>query len=214
MPKFSPLTKLLAAVAAVAVPYLIWTAPESGPSAAVSTSDAALAAELLQPPAGELPPAPTSLPPLSAFEATVERPLFVPTRRLERPEADGEPVAPEIAAVDPEAVTDEPAIRLLGTLRRDAQMVALVSLDDGERMEQLRLGAVVGDWRVVAIERNSLTLDLDGERRDYTLFSSFEAPDGLASFVTPAPAAPDADEDPEASDEEMGVGSEESYEVE
>lgn len=180
MARVHPLTKALVAVAAVAVPYLVWTAPEPGPVAAVNVRDEAT----LVPPVPVRPTVIPSLPPLQIFAATVERPLFAPSRRLPQaaaPEVDPAPVA-ATGASGPE----EPDVRFFGTMGRGGQNLALVDLGDGGTARKLALGDEVGSWQVVAIERDRLVLGLGDDRRDFTILRG-----GTAAA---APAATEAGE--------------------
>lgn len=165
MAKLHPLTKALIAVAVVAVPYLLWTAPEPGPAAAVNARDDAA----LMPPATAPSLVIPTLPSLPSFAATVDRPLFAPSRRMP-PEAVPEPTIDLAEAAPLETGPDEPVIRFFGTMTRRGQTLALAAID-GEQGpgRKLALDDEVGEWRVVAIERDRLVLGRGDERRDYTI---------------------------------------------
>jgi hypothetical protein len=185
--RWSPVTKIAILGAAIAVPYLLWTAPDSG-TPAVARPPARAAEEAGTGPAGAAvtAAAPTeaaarrrALPPLQAFAAVVERPLFAPTRRFVRPV---DPQAPEPEAVaeveeappEPEATGPErPDLRFFGTVRQGGKMAALVTGESG--VERLRVGDTVGDWQVTEVTGDRLVLVHEDERLAYEIFGKAAA---------------------------------------
>lgn len=197
MAKVHPLTKVLVAVALVAVPYLLWTSPEPGPVAAVSVRDEAT----LVPPVTPRPTVIPSLPPLQSFAVTLERPLFAPSRRLPRQAApvaiDSEP-APAL-----DGAPAEPQVRFFGTMSRDGRSIAMVDAGEGVA-RKLLVGDDVEGWQVVAIDRDRLVLGQGDERRDFTILrSGSEAAAAGSDAAEPEAAA--ATEEPEVDGPELEV---------
>lgn len=92
-----------------------------------------------------------ALPPLSAFPAIVERPLFVPSRQGAAPAT-----APSAAASGER--------RLIGTMRRGGQRVALLLLVDGTS-RSLSPGDELDGWRLLSVEPGAALLAAaDGTR--------------------------------------------------
>ena len=182
----SMITGAALAAALLALPYLLWTGQsEQAPAVAASVTLAAPdAAELA---AVEPPPAQFMLPPLERFTAVVERPLFSPTRRMPA-QAASEPDAP---AAMPEAPVAEgplePELRFFGTVRQGGSAAALVTYPATAEVARLRVGDAVGEWQVIAVDRNHLELGLGEERRSFEIFGAGVRGDGPDSLA-PAPA--------------------------
>jgi Tfp pilus assembly protein PilP len=185
--RWSPVTKLSILGAAVAVPYLLWTAPDSG-APAVARPPARAVEDAGTGPAGAAATAPAeaarrrALPPLQAFAAVVERPLFAPTRRFARP-VDAQAPEPEAVAEaedappEPEAAGPErPDLRFFGTVRQGGKMAALVTGEAG--VGRLRVGDAVGDWQVAEVTRDRLVLVYEDEKLAYEIFGKAAADDG------------------------------------
>ena len=182
--RWSPVTKIAILGAAIAVPYLLWTSPESDP-VAVARPPARAAEDAGTGPAGTAAAAPAeaarrrALPPLQAFAAVVERPLFAPTRRFVRP-VDPQAPEPEAAAEveeappEPEAAGPErPDLRFFGTVRQGGKMAALVTGESG--VERLRVGDTVGDWQVTEVTGDRLVLAHEDEKLAYERFGKAAA---------------------------------------
>ncbi len=186
--RWSPVTKLSILAGAVAVPYLLWTAPGSSPPAVARPPVRAaedvgtgpgLAATAATAPTAE-PARRRALPSLQTFAAVVERPLFAPTRRFVRPvdapepepvaEA-GEEVLPEPAAAGP----GRPDLRFFGTVRQGGKVAALVTGDAG--VERLKVGDDVEGWQVTEVTRDRLVLVREGEELAYEIFGKAAATD-------------------------------------
>jgi hypothetical protein len=175
--KWHPATKLLLAAGVLAVPYLLWTRPEPTPTVAARALDTAEA----MPPAGEPAPgrsgavaAPYVMPPLERFTAVVERPLFSPTRRM--------PAIPEPPPEQPQQAAQteapgpsgpgEPDLRFFGTVHQSGRSAALVTFPSTSEVARLTPGDHVGEWEVLAIERNRLVLGIGDERRSFEIFGA------------------------------------------
>lgn len=197
---WSPLTKLLLVVAAVAVPYLLWTqedpASTVAPPPSLVPNEPESVTEASEPQALEL----YVLPPLERFAAVVERPLFSPTRRMPPiPEPPPE-AAPVEAAPEPEPEPvgpEEPELRFFGTARQGGRSAALVTFPATNAVARLGVGDRVGEWEVIEVDRNRLLLGIGEERRSFEIFgagapgvSATPPPDAAAE---PLPGPTDAD---------------------
>jgi general secretion pathway protein N len=176
--KWHPATKLLVAAALLFVPYLLWTRSEEPPPAVAASvtrtepNDQAAAAEE--------PPAPFVLPPLEAFTAVVERPLFSPSRRMPAPPPEVDTPVAEAPVAEPGGPS-EPELRFFGTVTQDGTAAALVTFPATAEVARLQPGDMVGEWRVVSVERDRLDLALGDEHRSYEIF-------GVGARGTPTPA--------------------------
>lgn len=192
--RWHPATKLLLAGALLAVPYLLWTRPDSatGGVAAPPPPRAADGAAAPASPPALAPSAalePYALPPLERFAAVVERPLFSPTRRMPpipEPAAEAPPSAPETGpAPDPgPSGPAEPDLRFFGTYRQGGTSAALVTFPATNAVARLVPGDKVGEWSVLEVGRDRLVLGAGEERRSFEMF----APGGDAAPAA-APAA-------------------------
>lgn len=110
------------------------------------------------------------LPPAATLEAMVARPLFAPDRRPFDPGVEVTALAPEIwtAEPGPEAGPAHPAVRFIGSIEEEAQLRALIS--DGFNVRAIAEGEEIDGWVVVGIEPRRLTLGLDDERVELTIF--------------------------------------------
>jgi hypothetical protein len=199
---WSPLTKLLLVVAAVAVPYLLWTEEDTpstvAPPPSLSPNEPESVTDADEPQALEL----YALPPLERFAAVVERPLFSPTRRMP-PIPEPPPEAPPVEAApepEPEPVgPEEPELRFFGTARQGGRSAALVTFPATNAVARLGVGDRVGEWEVIEVDRNRLLLGTGEERRSYEIFGA-GAPGVSAAPLPDAAAGPlpePTDADPE-----------------
>ena len=135
----------------------------------------------LPPALGEPPALPGTAVDLNRFVATLERPLFMPSRR---------PVPPPDAAASAAAPVDPlPDIRLLGVYgSQDAG--GLVARIDG-RVKRFRLGESIGSWSLKEIRANAVVLARGEDVRTIELRRSLgNEPAGSDSAADrPAPVA-------------------------
>lgn len=122
---------------------------------------------------------------LSRFVATLERPLFVPTRRPPPP-------APPASAP---AVEPLPPMRLMAVYGNADGGGVLVALDG--RVKRLKLGDAIGNWTVKSLQRNSVELARGDEVTIIELKRSTGTEQALAAAsggdaALPAAAAVDA----------------------
>jgi hypothetical protein len=191
MTRWHPATKLLVLLAAVAIPYLLWTSSDgaspavaqagrTGETSATAVAAAAAASAEVAAEAAAVAAERRVLPPLQTFAAAVERPLFTPTRRLVRPvEAPppDEPAPeeePEVAEAGPPEI-GRPELRFFGTIRQRGRVTALVTREGEPAMEQLAVGDEVEGWQVEEVTRNRLVLARDGREEAYAIFAGQEA---------------------------------------
>jgi general secretion pathway protein N len=192
--KWHPATKFLLVGALLLLPYLLWTGGEDQVPVVAATAERPVPDEALSA-VEEAPPAPLILPPLERITAVVERPLFSPTRRMPPPPPASEPEATEPVAepvIDPGPA--EPELRFFGTVRQAGAAAALVTYPATAEVARLRLGDAVGEWQVVAVERNRLELALGDERRSFEIF-------GAGMRAAPPEALPSMAEDDVPADE-------------
>ena len=172
MRDWHPLSKLVVAVGIVAAVWLLWleTSPNGEPVAraatrAVETSTNNQAEQQVE--TTKKSPL-VALPPLDRFTAMVERPLFAPGRRTyQAPE-------PEIAINEKPVVIeqrqeedflDEPDIFFVGTVRRNNELLALITPIDDYIVSMLGSGETVNGWSVIEIDDHLLVLKQDDQER-------------------------------------------------
>jgi hypothetical protein len=107
------------------------------------------------------------LPPLSRFEAMVQRPLFAPDRRpapVEMPVADAVPS--DWARAETMEV-NAPGVRFIGSIEQNGAVRALVS--DGAKVQGLEIGQSIDGWTVVGIAPRRLTLAVADQNLELTI---------------------------------------------
>ncbi|MCB1885005.1 MAG: hypothetical protein KDG89_13570 [Geminicoccaceae bacterium] len=191
MAGWHPVTKAAVALGVVGVPVLLLTqgggdappvaaarVPQEGRAPPADRMDVSLSVEL------------GMLPPIEAFKAVVERPLFAPTRR---PYEAPAPVT--VAAVPDEPAADgrqEPGIVFVGTVRRGNGVLALANEEATGAIVSLAVGDEVNGWQVLSIEDRTMELGQAGERRKLAIFVPRDAPPP-ADTVPPDEAPPPQD---------------------
>lgn len=115
---------------------------------------------------------PLSIEPLSAYAVISDRPLFSPERRpLVAPTVAPAPVAPVMPQVA--APTD---LRLSAIVTTGGKQIALIQRGGGSSTERVAIGATLSGWQVIAIERDSVTLEQAGARHTLSLATPGAAP--------------------------------------
>ena len=206
MLKWHPLTKLLVASATLALPYLAWTLPETEPVATATRDSGLPAAVAAARPALVVP----ALPALQTFAATVQRPLFSPSRRLIKPAQAELPTASAPPADTGPAGPSEPALRFFGTMGHAGATVAIVAVGGEPKARKLAVGDTVDDWQVIAVGRDHLVIGQGDEHRDYTIFADRQANAGAAgeqNAVTPNAGGDGSDAAPDAAPADDAQGS-------
>ena len=123
-------------------------------------------AALVTPAAVERPLASRVLPPEATFEAMVTRPLFAPDRRPYDPEV--QLVALPVQEATPDSGPDRPVVRFIGSIEEEGRLRAVVS--DGFNVRAIAAGDEVDGWMVLDVEPRRLTLGLDDEHFELTIF--------------------------------------------
>jgi hypothetical protein len=124
------------------------------------------AGTLVTPAVVERPLASRVLPPEATFEAMVARPLFAPDRRPYDPEV--ELVALPVWEAAPDSGPDRPAVRFIGSIEEDGRLRAVVN--DGFNVRAIVAGDEVDGWTALVVEPRRLTLGLDDEQFELTIF--------------------------------------------
>ena len=163
MQNWHPLTKIAAGLGLLGLVIAWWTSESPPGDGMVTAVQAQSTASEAQPTIDEQPPITVSLgdralPPVSAFETMVSRPLFMPDRRPVKAELSL--AAAPMPTIDP-APTDDvfpPDIEFIGSIEDNGRVRALVS--DGANVQALQLGEIVDGWEVAVIEPRRLRLEL------------------------------------------------------
>jgi len=167
-----PITKIAASLGLLGLVITWWTS-DSPPSENV------LAAVRAQPAPPEIPVAidvqpalgvplgDRALPPLSAFETMVSRPLFMPDRRPAAAELSlaAAPMTPIESA--PTDDVNPPDIEFIGSIEDNGTIRALVSA--GADVQALELGQIIDGWEVAVIEPRRLKLVLSEHFLELTI---------------------------------------------
>ena len=176
MREWHPLSKVVVVLGVLGIGYTLVTEDEPPSLVAVAASP-----DRLLPAApgrlADIPDLPVTgsieqdLPPLEAFAAIIERPLFSPSRRPWEPVVVA--VEPQTGPVDePEVVKPlDPGVAFVGSLKRSGEIMALVTRDNGQIVEALRRGDRIDGWRVVEVTEWSLDLEAGGERHRLEIFN-------------------------------------------
>lgn len=110
----------------------------------------------------------TDLPPFESLDATRQRPLFSPSRRLPAPIVAA-PVPP--APVEPVPEADMPGFDLTGIVFGDTTRLAMVRDPSSQRVQSLRVGQTLDDWTVEDITPRSVALSRKGKSVTLELFA-------------------------------------------
>ncbi|MFE0758201.1 hypothetical protein ACFW16_29855 [Inquilinus sp. NPDC058860] len=149
-----PLTRLLVVLGplAIGVSYLLEPDDPAAVPAVVRSGNAQAALPPEAPAAG--PPPALLAPELSELTATVERPLFNPSRRGPQPP----PPEAEAPPPPPPAAEPPPAVTVQGVILAGDQGVALLRRDDTGEILTARPGDDLSGWHVDRIDPGSVTL--------------------------------------------------------
>jgi hypothetical protein len=149
------------AVGVLALPYAIWSASHEAGSVAVARSDLEPAAGSAESSAGSEPipmARREALPPLNAFAAILDRPLFNSERRP--PQREAPIVNLPTETHEPQA----PIFRLVGTVRQGGRTYGLVTEGEGHDVERVTVGDALDGWRVDEVTGDLLVITRAGER--------------------------------------------------
>jgi type II secretory pathway component PulC len=140
--------------------------------------DLAFAAE--QEPAPAVLSNPVAAQPLDHLSATLDRPLFSPSRSPPAP-----PSPPRVAeAPPPPAPSPPPNLVLLGVVMDGESARALVRADN--KVFRAQIGDDIDGWKVSQIEGRKVVLALDGRLATFTLFNRDREKPQNAGAPTPA----------------------------
>jgi hypothetical protein len=103
---------------------------------------------------------------LERLSATVDRPLFSPSRRP--PASTASPVA---MVPEPLAPPAPPDLVLSGIVMDGERALAVVRIGAEKKILHAQLGDNIGGWTVSQIEGRRLVLSLDGRLATFTLFN-------------------------------------------
>lgn len=172
MQSWHPITKIAASLGLLGLVITWWTSdspPSENVVAAVRAQPAppeAPAAIDVQPTFG-VPLGDRALPPLSAFETMVSRPLFMPDRRPAEVELSlaATPMPPMESA--PSDDVFPPDIDFIGSIEDNGIVRALIS--NGADVQALELGQIIEGWEVAVIEPRRLRLVLSDHYLELTI---------------------------------------------
>jgi hypothetical protein len=106
---------------------------------------------------------------LSHLSETRERPLFAQSRHKPMP-----PPSPVRIAAPPHPPPMPPKVDLLGIVKTNQDMRAVLRMGSAEKVLHLRLGDVIGGWKVTEIAARHITLSLDDRTTSIALFENPE----------------------------------------
>lgn len=171
-----------------------------GPLMVLGLGDRAAAAERATPLAN-----PLQAQSIAKLWATHARPLFDPSRR-EPPRQPPAPPPVVTASVPPPA---PPAVTLVAILKSETLARALLRSGSNGKLVTVKVGDLVGGWKVAAIEDRQINLALGSRQESFSLFKSFVAHSAKkiepASYQMPQPAPLQGPPPPDAQGEKSGV---------
>jgi hypothetical protein len=135
----------------------------------VSALGPAAAAAEQQAPSSAVLPNPVAAQSLDRLSATLERPLFSPSRR---PPAPPPPQPVVQTAAPPAPPPSPPNLVLLGVVMDGESAHAIVRNGTDKKIERAQIGDDIDGWKVSQIEGRKVVLSLDGRLATFTLFSS------------------------------------------
>lgn len=121
--------------------------------------------------------------PLSALRATLERPLFSPSRRPPAPPPAALPVAEAPPPPPPEP--EHPLLALLGTVVGGPQNIAVVRDQSTNSLVRVRVGEAVSGWTLRTVEPRSVTVEKDS----HSVTVALPAPGSAPSVPPSVPVA-------------------------
>ncbi len=135
----------------------------------------------------ELPPSPAlpifQLPPLEDYSDIVAHPVFIATRLPEPP--------PEDAPIEEPPANPEPVPALLGVIIMPQVTVALLRPEQaGAKAVRLRVGEMVGEWRLEAVLPNRVVLSKGPAKQELALARSKSPAVKRIGAKPPNPATP------------------------
>ena len=142
--------------ALTAVSLLLWPAAVLASDAATSQSQR------------DRLPNPLAAQSMEGLSATVDRPLFSPSRRAPAPP----PVPAAQAPAPPPPPAPPPNVVLVGIVMDGESARAVIRAGADRKIVRARIGDDVGGWKVSQIEGRKLVLSLDDRLATFTLFNN------------------------------------------
>ena len=105
---------------------------------------------------------------MEGLSATLDRPLFSPSRRAPAPP----PVPAAQAPAPPQPPALPPNVVLVGIVMDGESARAVIRTGAEKKILRARIGDDVGGWKVAQIEGRKLVLSLDDRLATFTLFSN------------------------------------------
>jgi hypothetical protein len=153
-----------AALTLHAVLLLCWPAAAYAADAAASSSPAAGAAAIAPNPLDGLSN-PLGAQSMEGLSASLDRPLFSPSRRAPAP-------PPLPVAQAPAPPSPPPNVVLVGIVMDGETARAVIRTGAEQKILRARIGDDVGGWKVAQIEGRKLVLSLDDRLATFTLFNN------------------------------------------
>jgi hypothetical protein len=113
-------------------------------------------------------PNPLAAQSMEGLSATVDRPLFSPSRRAPAPP----PVPAAQAPAPPPPPAPPPNVVLVGIVMDGESARAVIRAGADKKILRARIGDDVGGWKVSQIEGRKLVLSLDDRLATFTLFNN------------------------------------------
>jgi len=107
---------------------------------------------------------------LGHLSATLERPLFAPTRRPPPP-----PVLAVVRPPDPKPPSPPPSVALFGIITDAEQASAVLRVGPADKIMRVHIGDEVEGWKVTQIDWRKLVLSQNNRSATFTLFSDENA---------------------------------------
>jgi hypothetical protein len=168
---------------------------------AAATPSCAADAAALAPNAGNSLPNPLAAQSVESLSATVDRPLFSPSRRAPAP-----PPAPVAQAPAPPPPAPPPNVVLVGIVMDGESARAVIRAGAEKKIMRARIGDDVEGWKVSQIEGRKLVLSLDDRLATFTMFDNRDG----APRPTNEAAAPNVLGKPENPSQQAGAGQSEA----
>jgi general secretion pathway protein N len=134
-------------------------------------------------PVAGAPASPLAAQPLEKLSATLDRPLFSPTRR--------QPAPPPALPPPPPAAA--PDITLLAVIMDGEDARALIRSGSAPKIMRVQIGDDIDGWKVGQIEGKQLLLMLDGRTAKFSMFTGNSAnarPSGAVPVTPPSGGGP------------------------
>ena len=129
------------------------------------------------------PAPPREFAPISDYRITLERPLFYPGRQS--PNGAVASATDESDDAPPLTPTGGPRLTLSAVIEENGKRSALLAAPGQATSTRVQEGERIGDWRLVSIAEDSVTLESNGRREQLPLRNFGAAPFPPASSIPP-----------------------------